>query len=724
MKNSYIVPPPPHNNNGSERGAVNTSGKAKKRFSLRFKLILIFGLLIALASTIEGFLAVRTARKAVTEKVEAHLIDKATDVAEVIDGRITAFWQFLEGIARMPAFRDPNISFTEKSKLLDKEIAFNNQILDFNIADRNGMLYTSDGRATDISHLAWYKTSNGGQQFFSEPFMSPVLHKLVIAVIEPVMDDNKNHISSLVVLIPGNWLSDNIDDIVIGQTGNCYVLGIEGTTVAHKDQSVVEKMYNLIESAKNDSELASTAAFLSRSLEIDETEVGYYTYKGTSFIASFATIKTTDWTVVIKAPVNEFMGTVNTLRLSMYAIGAIILLTALIVVYFVAGMIVKPIKTVVTALQNIAQGEGDLTVRLPVSGNDEITDMSEYFNETIAKIGKSIQAVGINSNAMEEVGDELASNMTETASAVNQISANIDGVKQQAMTQAASVTETAATVEEIVRTIKQLNNSIETQAASVAQSSSSVEEMVANIASIGQTLGKTDDVIKSLTAATGDGKATLVTSNTVTQKIAEESGSLMEASSVIQHIASQTNLLAMNAAIEAAHAGEAGKGFAVVADEIRKLAEESSTQGKTITATLKNLSGEIETLSASSKTVEEKFNAIFSLAEQVKEMSNRLTEAMREQENGSKEVLTAIKSINTVTVEVQAGSEEMLKGGEGVAEEMQKLDDLTRIITESMNEMASGAVQINNAVQEVNEITQKNKQSIEALAEEVGKFKV
>ena len=697
----------------------------KKRFSLRYKLILIFGLLIALASSIEGFLAVRTARKAVTEKVETHLIDKATDTAEIIDGRITAFWQFLEGIARMPFLRDSHISYMEKMKMLAQEVQFNKALRALYITDEKGIIQFLDGTTPSCAQEQWFIDGMQGKRFCGEPYIDARTGNSFVADIAvPVYDDNQRVIGVLIADMDGLWFAKQIDDIVVGQKGNCYIMGNSGVIIADKDAELVKTQANIIEQAKTNTALTSAAVFLEHVLDTDESEIGHYTYQGIYYISSFATMKTTDWSVILRAPVHEFMGTVDTLRITMIGIGVIILVVALIIVYFVARAMVKPVQTVVSALQNIAQGEGDLTVRLPIHGNDEVTDLSEYFNETITKIGASIQQVGVNSSTMEEIGNELASNMTETASAVNEISANIDGVKQQAMTQAASVTETAATVEEIVRTIKQLNNSIETQAASVAQSSSSVEQMVANIASIGQTLGKTDDVIRNLTTATGDGKATLVTSNTVTQKIAEESGSLMEASSVIQHIASQTNLLAMNAAIEAAHAGEAGKGFAVVADEIRKLAEESSTQGKTITATLKTLSGEIETLSASSKTVEEKFNAIFTLAEQVKDMSNRLTEAMREQENGSREVLTAIKSINTVTVEVQAGSEEMLKGGEGVAGEMRKLDDLTRVITESMNEMASGAVQISNAVQEVNEISQKNKRSIESLAEEVGKFKV
>ena len=276
--------------------------KKKKRSSLRTELMLVFGLLILAVCLTLGILAVRTASKAITEKVQIHLIDKATDTAEIIDGRVNAFWQFLEGIARMPAFRDPTISYSEKSRLLDNEAAFNDQILDLNIADRKGLLYTSDDRATDISNLAWYKGSNGGQKYFSEPFMSPILKRLVMAVIVPVIDNNNNHIASLVAIIPGIWLTDAIDDIVVGQTGYCYILGETGNTIAHKNTELVTKAANAAEMAKTDASLRELAAFQKMAVEIDEPSVGYYEYKGETVIASYATMKTTDWTIIIDAP--------------------------------------------------------------------------------------------------------------------------------------------------------------------------------------------------------------------------------------------------------------------------------------------------------------------------------------------------------------------------------------------------------------------------------------
>ena len=697
--------------------------KQTKRFSMRNKLMIVFGLLILAAGLTLGILAVRIARKAVTEKVESHLIDKATDTANIIDGRVNAFFQFLEGIARMPILRDNTLSYQEKTAYLTKEAAFNDRIKELDITDKNGNFYYAGG-SVQVSDRQWFQKALSGEKFVTEPYIERATGTLVITFAVPVFDSTHTVVGVLSADVDGLQLSEQIKDIVVGQTGECYILDNSGSTVADKDAELVKNRKNTSENAKTDPSLASCGAFEKMAVGADEPSVGYFKYAGETVIASYAAMKAADWTVIIDAPKDEFMGTVNTLRASLLAIGVVILVVALVIVFFVAQTMVKPIGVTVEALKNIAQGEGDLTVRLPIHGNDEITDLSNYFNETIAKIGSSIKTVGASSNVMQSIGDELSSNMTETASAINEITANIDGVKQQTMNQAASVTETSSTVEEIIRTIEQLNGSIETQSDSVAQSSAAVEEMVANIASITNSLEKSDNMVKALAAATSEGKSTLLTSNTVTQKIADESGGLIEASSVIQNIASQTNLLAMNAAIEAAHAGEAGKGFAVVADEIRKLAEESSAQGKTITDTLKKLSDDIKGLSDSSKIVEEKFNAIFQLSENVRGMSAELTAAMREQENGSREVLAAIKNISSVTVEVKSGSEEMLVGGKGVANEMRKLDQLTAVIKDSMNEMAAGVQQINRAVQEVNDLARKNKDSIEGMAEEVGKFKV
>ena len=221
-----------------------------------------------------------------------------------------------------------------------------------------------------------------------------------------------------------------------------------------------------------------------------------------------------------------------------------------------------------------------------------------------------------------------------------------------------------------------------------------------------------------------NGKKGAHTANEIVAQIAERSGALLETSQVIQNIASQTNLLAMNAAIEASHAGEAGKGFAVVADEIRKLAEESNIQGKRIGEVIKESLQIIEQISAAGGGAEKTFDKVYELITHLSTQEKEILASMREQENANREILEAVKDINTATEDVKDGSTAMLQGGERAAEDMHRLNSFTNIVTASMNEMADGAVQINNAVQEVHAIAQKNKQSIKNLAGEVAKFKV
>ena len=220
------------------------------------------------------------------------------------------------------------------------------------------------------------------------------------------------------------------------------------------------------------------------------------------------------------------------------------------------------------------------------------------------------------------------------------------------------------------------------------------------------------------------GKAGVKNANEVAGEIAKRSGDLLEAGEVIQNVASQTNLLAMNAAIEAAHAGESGKGFAVVADEIRKLAEESSIQGKKIAAVIKESLQIIRKLTEVEDTTEQTFAQVYTLVDKISEHESHILEAMQQQENGSKKIITTITDINDITNDIKIKAREMFDDGIRTTEEMKSLNTLTVAITNKMHEMTNSVLHINDAIQEVHEVTQKNTQNIQQVVQAVDTFKL
>jgi methyl-accepting chemotaxis protein len=418
---------------------------------------------------------------------------------------------------------------------------------------------------------------------------------------------------------------------------------------------------------------------------------------------------------IVTAPVHKMLG------ISL-GISLIMLLAVAAAAFLIARSISNPLKYMMKTFTSI--GEGDLTQQLDIQRKDEIGDMAAAFNGTLEKIRELIVTIKERSVALFDIGNELSSNMTQTASAINEITANIQNVKGRVINQSASVTETNATMEQITGNIDRLNGQVDQQSSNVSQSSAAVEEMLANILSVSQTLSNNADNVKELMASSEIGRSGLHGVAGDIQEIARDSEGLLEINAVMQNIASQTNLLSMNAAIEAAHAGEAGKGFAVVADEIRKLAENSGEQSKTISSVLKKIKDSIDKITKSTESVLNKFEAIERGVKTVSNQEEHIRNAMEEQNEGSKQILEAIGQLNETTRTVKDGSREMLEGSRQIIQETENLEHMTQEITNGMNEMAVGADQINVAVDRVNDISGENKNSIDVLVQGVAKFKV
>jgi methyl-accepting chemotaxis protein len=430
---------------------------------------------------------------------------------------------------------------------------------------------------------------------------------------------------------------------------------------------------------------------------------------------------TTPWSFMVAIPEKSIMAPVYRMLTIYIIIAGVMLIIIFAVAWIMARSITNPIKYTITMLNDM---EGDLTRRLVIKSRDEIGNLAGIFNNTFDTMKHLIALIKDKAGGLSKTGIELSGNTSETVGAINVISARIQDMESLIQDQSVDITETNTAMEYIMKTIDKLNGHIADQAAGVATSSSAIEEMIANIRSVVQTLVKNNENVKNLTEASEIGKTGLENVSTDIQEIAQESEGLMEINAVMNNIASQTNLLSMNAAIEAAHAGEAGKGFAVVADEIRKLAESSSEQSKTTAAMLKKIKASIDTITQSAHEVLTRFEAIDGGIKTVNLQEDSIRSAMEEQEAGSKQILEAISRLNELTDLVKSGAMEMKGEGGEVIRRSDKLADITAKIGNGMKEIVTGATQITHSVNRISGISEENKDNITALFNEMGKFKV
>lgn len=661
--------------------------------SIGFKLLAGGCLAVILPLVIVGFISVEKASDGLQTLSRENVASQAVKIAAIIEATLDAQTKTAaahatdmnvrlvgekvlamgsEGAqAEITALRQ---QLKSKFKLLD------NTYLGIFVTDSSGNIYTGElangdeYKGVNLADMEYFKMAkSSGKAIAGNITNSKVTGDRIYVVSAPIYSRKKEFLGIFGLSLKAQPLTSLVSTVKIGKSGYAFMADQKGIILAHPKKKLEMSL---------DLKTLKDMSKITQEMITGQKGAQDYIFKGVSKIAGYAPVTLKGWSIALTQDKDEFLAAATSIRNSIVITTVIAATLALLFFFFMARSIVKPLNLAVLGLKDIAEGEGDLTMRLEVKTKDEVGELSTWFNTFVEKLHGVISDVGNNIQHFNSSAEDLSS-LSKTMSAGSEDAAN------RATTVAAAAEQMSANMNAVAAASEQAATNVNMVASAAEEMSATVNEIAGNTSKARQitekAVNKTDMASQRMDA--------LGNAATEISKVTE----------AITAISEQTNLLALNATIEAARAGEAGKGFAVVANEIKELAKQTSE------ATL-DIRQKIEAIQSSTSLTVGEMNEIKTVIRDINDIVSTIATAVEEQSASTAEIATNVSQAAQGIAEVN--------------ENVSQSSTVSQEISEEINEVSQTAGTINKDSEKVNNQASELLTLAEQLASIVNQFKL